>query len=83
MLILILAFLWAQARGSQREERSGGQLPGRPAPGEGGQATQRLPSADSRGQLPPVEPEHRHSAEAAQRRLPRPQLAVQAEPFIA
>jgi hypothetical protein len=56
-----------------RERRSSGQLPGRPAPG-GGQPSQRLPSADLGRQLPPADPGHHHTAEAAPRRHPRPPL---------
>ena len=76
LLVMTLACVWAQALGSRREKRSGGQLPGRPPPGAGGQAPRRLPSAGPGGQLPPVDPGHRHTAEAARRRLPRPPLPV-------
>ena len=75
-LVLITAGVWAQAPGSRREKRPGGQLPGRPAPGAGGQAPRRLPSAGPGRQLPPVDPGHRHDAEAARRRLPRLPLPV-------
>jgi hypothetical protein len=75
LLVLISAFVWAQALGSRREERSGGQLPGRPAPGSG-QAPRRLPSADPGRQLPPGDHGHRHAAEATRRRRPRPPLPV-------
>ena len=51
-----------------REKRSGR----RSAPGAGGQASRRLPSADPGGGLPPVDRGHRHTAEAGRSRLPRP-----------
>src|SRR5215471_2649345 len=75
-LVLITACVWAQAPGSRREKRSGGQLPGRPAPGAGGQAPRRPSSADPGEQLPPVDPDHRHAAEAGRRHLPCPPLPV-------
>lgn len=74
ILVVILIALWAQALGSRREKHSGGQLRGGSAPGAGGQAPQRLPSADPGSQLPPIDPRRRHTAEAARRRLPRPRL---------
>ena len=40
-LVLITAGVWAQAIGSRREKRPGGQLPGRPAPGAGGRRLSR------------------------------------------
>jgi DUF1707 SHOCT-like domain len=76
MLVLISAYVWTQALRSRRETPSGGQLPRRPAPGADGQAPRRLPSADPGGQVPPVDPGHRHTAEAARRRLPRPSSPV-------
>jgi Domain of unknown function (DUF1707) len=76
LLVMALACVWAQALGSRPEKRPGDQLPGRQAPGAGGQAPQRLPSAGPGRQLPPVDPGHRHTAEAAQRRLPRPPSPV-------
>lgn len=53
------------------EKRARGQLPQRPAPGAGGQASRRPPSADPGRQLPPAGHGHRHTAEAARRRRPR------------
>jgi hypothetical protein len=79
LLVVIAACAWAQAVGSRRENRSGGQLPGRPAPGAGGPAPRRLSSADPGGQLPPADPGHRQTAEAARRRLPRPPLPVRGD----
>ena len=52
----------------RREKRSGGQPPRRPAPGAGGQASGRPPSADPGGQLPPVDCGHPDTAEAARSR---------------
>jgi hypothetical protein len=54
------------------EKRSGGQLPGGQAPGAGGQGSRRLPPAGPGRQLPPADSGHRHAAEAARRRRPRP-----------
>jgi len=47
------------------DKRSGKHLPPEPKPGAGGQASLRLPSAGPGRQLPPVDPGHRHTAEAA------------------
>jgi hypothetical protein len=55
----------------RREKRSGGQSPRRPAAGAGGQASQRLSSADPGRQLPPAGPSPQDTAEAARRRLPK------------
>jgi hypothetical protein len=68
MALLVAA---AQILASRHHKRSGGQLPRRPTPGAGGQASRRLPPAGPGGQLPPVNPGHRHAAEAAQSRRPR------------
>jgi hypothetical protein len=70
--LIILAICVGRAA-ALLEKRSGGQSPRRPA-GAGSQASQRLPSADPGRQLPPVDPGHRHTAEAAPRRLHRPPL---------
>ena len=61
---------------SRQKERSGGHSPRRPTAGAGGQASQRLPSADPDRQLPPDHRAHCHTAKAARRRLPRPPLPV-------
>ena len=75
-LVLITACVWVQAPGSRREKHPGGQLSGRPAPGVGGQAPRRPSSSDPGEQLQPVDPDHRHTAEAVRRRLPCPPLPV-------
>jgi Domain of unknown function (DUF1707) len=54
------------------DKRSGRQLPRGPAPGAGGQASRRPPSAGPGRQLPPADPGHRHTGEAAPIRRPRP-----------
>lgn len=80
VLVMLLTIVWAQVLGSREESRQekrvGGQLGGGQTPGAGGQAARRLPSAnpaaDPGGQVPPVDPVRRHSAEVARRRLPRP-----------
>jgi hypothetical protein len=54
------------------DKRSQGQLPRGPAPGMGGQVSQRPVSADPGRQLPPAGHGHQRTAEAARRRLPRP-----------
>ena len=56
----------------RQERRSGRQPPRRPAPGAGGPAAPRLRSAAPDRQLPPARDDSRHTAEAAQSRLPRP-----------
>jgi hypothetical protein len=55
-------------------KRSARRLPPGRAPGAGGQASPRPPSPGPGRQLPPADPGHRHTAEAARRRLPRPSL---------
>ena len=57
---------------SRHERHSGGQLPRRPAPGAGGQASESPPSGGPAGQLPPIGDSQQHSAEAVPSRLPRP-----------
>jgi Domain of unknown function (DUF1707) len=59
-----------------REKRAGRQLPPGRAHGTGGQPSRRPPSAGPGGQLPPVDPGHRHAAEAVRRHPPRPPLPV-------
>jgi hypothetical protein len=73
--LIILATCVGMMVALRREQRSGGQSPGRPAAGAGGQASQRLPSADPGRQLPADGRGHRHTAEAAPRRLLRTSLA--------
>ena len=55
-----------------RERRSSGRPPRRPAPGAGGQAYRRPPSAGPGGELPPAGRGHQHAAEAERSRPPRP-----------
>jgi Domain of unknown function (DUF1707) len=71
--LIILAICVGQMVALRREQRSGGQSPRRPAAGAGGQASQRLPSGDPGGELPPVDGGRQHPAEAARSRLPRQQ----------
>jgi DUF1707 SHOCT-like domain len=77
---LIYLGVWICALGemlvSRREKRSGGQRPRRLAPGAGGQASRRPPSAGPGRQLPPIDPGQRHTAEAQRRRTLRPDLRV-------
>jgi hypothetical protein len=69
---MALAVLGAETLVSWRDKRSGRQPPPGSAPGAGGQASRRLPSAGPGGQLPPAGHGHRHTAEAARRRLSGP-----------
>ena len=55
-----------------QEKRSGGQPPRRPARGAGGHASRRPPTAGPGGQLPPGDPGHAHTTEAAPVRHPGP-----------
>jgi len=55
---------------SRHQQRSGGQLPPRPASSAGGQASRRPPSGGPAGQLPQID-HGQHTAEAARSRLPR------------
>jgi Domain of unknown function (DUF1707) len=68
LFVLVVAVGFAIA--GRRAKRSGGRLPRRPAPGAGGQASRRLPSAGTGRQVPLGHHGHRHAAEAA--RSPRP-----------
>ena len=54
----------------RREKRSGGRPPRRPAPGAGGQASPRPPSASPGEELPPTG--DGYTAEPQRSRLPRP-----------
>jgi hypothetical protein len=77
-----LVYLWVMAIavgvavGNRRDKHSGGQLPRGQARGAGGPAFRCLPPASPDGQVPPVDPGHRHTAEAARKRRPRPPLPV-------
>ena len=78
-LVVMTTFVYAvvligavmQMLDSRREKRSGRQRPRWPAPGAGGQASRRLPSAGPGGQLPPAGPRQQQTAEAAPIRRPR------------
>ena len=74
--VIILAICAGQMLASRHEKRSGGQLPRRPAPGAGDQASPRPPSDDPGGQLPAAERGRQRPAEAARRRFPRPPWPV-------
>ena len=67
LLIVIMSVV--QMAALRRGKRSGGQSSRRPS--VSGQASQRLPSADRRRQLPPAGPGRGHTAEAAPMVLPR------------
>ena len=74
-LIILLMCLWRMAA-LRREKRSGWQPPRPPAPGAGGQAAQRRPSAGPGRPLPPGQHGHEHTTEAVRRRLPGPAWPV-------
>jgi len=77
LLLLICTCVWRQVLRSRQENRSSGRVPGRPTLGaDGGQAPRRPPATDPGGRVPPGDAYHRHTAEAARRRLPRPVLPV-------
>ena len=76
---MALAVLTAETLVSWQDKRSGRRPPRRPAPGAGGQASRRLPPAGPGGRLPPAGHGHRHTAEAARRRRPRPSLRVRGD----
>ena len=70
--LMALLVACAQILASRHDKRSG-QPPRRP---DGrGQASRRLPPAAPGGQFPPVDPGHRHAAEAAQSRRARQRRA--------
>lgn len=69
---LVLAIAVGFMIAGWREKRSGRRPPRRPAPGTGGQASRRPPSADPGGELPPVDRGHQHTAEAERSRSPGP-----------
>jgi len=72
-LYLVLAVAGV-AVADRRKKRSGGQPPGRPAPGAGGEASGCPPSAGPGGQLPPGDRGHQDTAEAARSRPARTPL---------
>ena len=75
-VVVTFLWLWVWMAGgatvliSWQDKRSGGQRPRRPALGAGRQASRRLPSAGPGGQLPPADPRHQHTGEAAPIRRP-------------
>jgi hypothetical protein len=75
-MFVVVLYVIADAEPDRREKRSGGQVPGGPAPGVGGQASAGLPSADSGGQLPPEGHGYQRTAEATRRRRPHLPLPV-------
>jgi hypothetical protein len=79
--VLLVLMVGTQIFANWLDKRSAQRLPHRPPPGQGGQAQRRLPSAGLDGQLPPADPGHQYTAEAARSRrtwLPLPGLAVTA-----
>lgn len=58
---------------SRHRKRSGRQLPPRPTPGPGGQASRRLASGASAEQFSPIDHGQQHTAEAARSDLADPQ----------
>jgi Domain of unknown function (DUF1707) len=74
--LAVLAISVSVALENRRARRSGGQLPRGQAPGAAGLASPHPRSAGPGGQLPPLDPGHRHTAEAARRHRPRPPLPV-------
>ena len=72
----VLAIVMAVALENRQEKRSGGRPPRGQVPGAGGQALGRPPSASPGGQLPPVDPHHRPTAQAVLRRRLRPPAPV-------
>jgi Domain of unknown function (DUF1707) len=69
--LFVLAIAFATALENRQEKRSGGRQRRGQAPGSGGQALRRLPPASPGGQLPPVDPRHRPTAQAVLRHRPR------------
>jgi hypothetical protein len=68
MLALLTVFILAGMIGfgiaklaSRHQQRSCGELPRRPAPGAGGQASGRLPPGGPAGQLPPIDDGQQHA----------------------
>jgi hypothetical protein len=72
--LLVLAVAAGVAHENRQDKLSGGQRPRGHTLGAGGPAFRYLPPAGPRRQLPPVDPGHRHAAEAARRRRLRPLL---------
>jgi DUF1707 SHOCT-like domain len=74
VLVLVMAVGYAIA--GRRQKRTGGQSPRPSAHGTGGPPSWRLPPVGPDGEFPPADRGHRHIAEAARRRRPRPSLPV-------
>jgi hypothetical protein len=74
--LCVLAIAAAVALENRQEKRSGGSPPRGQAPGAGGHAHRRLPLVSPGGQLPPVDPGHRPTAQAVLRRRPWPPVPV-------
>jgi Domain of unknown function (DUF1707) len=70
--LCVLAVAGAVALENRRGKRSGGQPPLGHAPGAGGSPFRCDPPDGPASQLPPADPGHRRTAEAARRRRPRP-----------
>jgi hypothetical protein len=77
---LVLLIAGGHLLALRHDKRSRRQRPRRPAPGGGGQASQRPPSAGPAGQLPPIDHGQQHTAEAAHSRLPRLRLSGSRSP---
>jgi hypothetical protein len=72
--LFVLAVAVGAAAENRRDRRPGRQLPRGHAPGAGGAASRRLPSAGPGAELPPAGPGHQQTAEAAPSRRRRPLL---------
>ena len=70
--LLVLAIAVGFMIAGWREKRSARRPPRRPAPGAGGPASRRPPSANPCGELPSVDRSRRHTAEAERNLPPRP-----------
>jgi len=87
MLVFISTFIWlgmliltaTMMVESRRQRHSGGQLPPRPAPGAGGETSQRPASVASARQLPQID-HHEHTAEAARSDRAHPQSSSSPAP---
>jgi hypothetical protein len=74
--LLVLIIIVGNVLALRRAKRSGGRPPRRRAPGVGGHASWRLPSAGPGGELPPADQGHRRTAEAGGRHLAWPPWPV-------
>jgi hypothetical protein len=80
--LILLCMLGAQIISDWLDKRSAPQLPQGPAPGPGGPASQRPPSAAPGRQLPPDGHGHQQTAEAAPIRRLRPPLSRWRPPVL-